>query len=180
VTAFQHEIQLDPLSSIAYTNMAFSYHAMGNFLAAERSAAEVLRFDPDFSLAHQFLGEAFAREGKSDAAIEEVQKAVALSQRSPTALARLGFTYGFLGDREKALDIARELEQKHHLGRAPSMFLAVVYAGLHDNDRVFHWLNRQNADERAVTFQAGAWWELQAVHDDPRWKDFLRKLRLIA
>jgi hypothetical protein len=41
--AFQHEIQLDPLSSIAYTNVAFSHHIMGNFLAAERSAAEIVK-----------------------------------------------------------------------------------------------------------------------------------------
>lgn len=175
---FEHGIQLDPLSSVLHANLAFIAHAAGDFREAERAAARLLQFDPDFSLAHQFLGEAFAREGKSDAAIEELQKAVELSQRSPTALARLGFTYGFLGQREKALEIARELEQKHEQHRAPGMFVAVVYAGLHDNDRVFRWLTRDPPNSNAVTYQSPGWWELQSVHNDPRWRDFLRKLRL--
>jgi hypothetical protein len=60
------------------------------------------------------------------------------------------------------------------------MFLTVVYAGLHDNDRVFQWLNPEDPNERAIVWQASAWWELQTVHNDPRWQAFLRKMRLIS
>ena len=136
-----------------------------------------MRIDPDFSLGHQFLGEAYAREGKQAEAIDELQKAAALSQRSPIALARLGFTYALLGQRENALEVAHELEEKHKLRRADGAFVAVVYAGLRDNDKVFEWLNKDQTHSLIVA-QVVFWWEFQTVHDDPRWTTYMHKVRL--
>ena len=58
------------------------------------------------------------------------------------ALKVLGYVQAAIGNRSEALAIARELEAKFDKGDADGRDVAVVYAGLGDNDRVFEWLEK--------------------------------------
>jgi serine/threonine protein kinase/tetratricopeptide (TPR) repeat protein len=167
--------ELDPLSSIVRANLARTYHLLSEIDHAANESRELVRLNPDFPMGHMYLSEAYARDGKTAAAVEEIERAAALSNGSPFIISRLGFIYAIVGQRDKALGVAHELEQRHQ-----EVWSAFVYAGLHDNDRVFKVLNDGVRDHSPIVGSVGIWWEFQSLRNDPRWSDLMRHIGLPA
>ncbi len=70
----------------------------------------------------------------------------------------------------KALGRLRELA-----GGSEPELIAIAYAWLGDRDHAFEWLERAlGAEIWGVKFGAA----FRTLHDDPRWKPFLRKMNL--
>jgi Flp pilus assembly protein TadD len=108
---------------------------LGNLNTAIEEFKKVIELDPNFPIAHDFLGCAYLKQGHEQGAMAELQKGVELSRRASQELGFLGYGNGALGKRAEATTLLKELEERYARKESPAMFLAAVYAGLGEKDQ---------------------------------------------
>jgi tetratricopeptide (TPR) repeat protein len=90
--------------------------------------------------AHNQLGQAYLQQQKYDQAIAELQKAIQLSEGSPTCTANLACAYAVSGRRDEAVQLLGELKKRSRPGYSYAPEIAVIYAALGDRDQAMTWL----------------------------------------
>jgi serine/threonine protein kinase/Flp pilus assembly protein TadD len=171
---------LSPLSPTIRSVQGWILLCAGQSQEAITQLNATLETNPEFLIAHWFLGQAYAfRKSYSDAAIQ-LEKAVALSQGASRMKADLASVYGLQGKRDQALAILDEFNKLSKQGRFISQYeYAVVYAGLGMLNEAFRSLDKALAEERAwqpVTLKADPM--LGPLRADPRLAQALRRLGL--
>jgi tetratricopeptide (TPR) repeat protein len=139
----QTSLALDPLSvSVNGAYGAILLFARRYDEAIDRLQTTV-RMNPGFAHVHMVLSQAFGSQQRYDLAVEEAQRAVSLGAGNVEYQAHLGCTLAMAGKRAEAASIARDLAARYQRGdEAQPVAVAIVYAVLGDNDRVFEWLDR--------------------------------------
>ena len=111
-------------------------------------------------------------------ATEEAKKAVELSGRSPISLSYLGWSYALAGMEEEAREIIGELSEMAKTRYASALWIAAIYAGLNDKDRVFDWLDKAYEERFEVLTFINISPFFYPVRDDPRFDELLEKVGL--
>jgi tetratricopeptide (TPR) repeat protein len=136
--------------------------------------------DPKFPLGYFWLGRIYTSQGRYAEAEAALQKIGPLRTWTP-AMAALGYLYAKSGRRKDAEGLLAEFSALAREGRYPSSYaIAVIYAGLGQEDEVFrrlddayrersHWLVWLKRDPR---------WD--GVRADPRFAKLVRKVGLPA
>lgn len=111
----------DPLSSITLSHVAMTFAILGDADRSTEAALEGIRWNPGDALAHSTLGRRLAAVGNYAAAIEELEKAVAINPNESLSTMVLSILYWQVG-----LDhfISFAEESKTWPGRAASAFSA--------------------------------------------------------
>ncbi len=133
---------LDPLSLIVNVWSGVIYHYDRQYQNAAQEYARALELDPNFVLAHAYLGLACEELGLIDEAIEEFQKAIALSKGNTCVHAMLAHAYAISGKRAAALKVLDNLQSRAQGNYLPSYDIAIAYAALPDRARAMQWLYR--------------------------------------
>ena len=92
-------------------------------------------------------------------------------------LGALGHAYAVSGKREKALDLAHQLEELSAQGHVLSWEIAEVYVGLGDWDRAFEWLESSYTEHHYMLPLLRNWPEFHAVATDPRYQSLIDRMR---
>jgi len=163
-------LALDPVSSRAFMNRAFTEYFTRHYdeaLADMQSAAALHHTltELDFPLAA-----IYAEKNLYNQSAETFKKL----GDAPHALGHLGNLYARHGDRQGALALAAELKDhiaKTGIGRYE---IALIYAGLHDNDEAFQWLNQalKARDKGILYLKIDPC--LDPLRADPRFDELLR------
>jgi TolB-like protein/Tfp pilus assembly protein PilF len=171
-------LELDPVS----TGMNGNLGSVLVFTRQWDKAIEQLRYSIDLDSGYWFdycfLGRAYEQKGRMTEAIETFQRGLALDGNTEL-WAGLGHAYAVSGKRaeaQKVLDYLNSLSAHSYV--APYN-VAVVYAGLGENDAAFAWLNRAFADRSYIlslylTTDA----RLDRLHSDPRFDELRRRIGL--
>jgi TolB-like protein/Tfp pilus assembly protein PilF len=145
---------------------------------AIREFQSVLPVRPSDANALWDLGFALIANGQATQAIPPLEKALAVSDRSPGVMGVLVRAYAHAGRRTDALRLLAELRRRSQTGYVPAGAFLNAYLGLGDNQQAFAWLERAY-QERSNTLQ------FMKVHpyfdplrDDPRFADLLRRVGL--
>ena len=171
--------ELDPLYPLAGAVAAFIYRKLGDGDASEKESKRVLALDPNYPVAHLSLGLAYLDRRRYDDAIAELQMAVDLSGRGSYAVSTLGAAYAVSGKRREALGILTELEQKYAMRGANGTDVAIVQSALGNNDQAMAWLEKDlAAGNTAFLVVVTNTYVHDRLYDDPRYKDFLRRMGL--
>jgi DNA-binding winged helix-turn-helix (wHTH) protein/TolB-like protein len=152
--------QHDPLSLSINTDLGFYYYYTGQYDEAVKQLNLVLQMNPIFPPAHLWLGRSYQELGKFDEALSAFGRVEERAHDWPVAIAARGFVAGMAGRRSEAVDALTELEQLSARRFVTSYGVALVYAGLGQNDDAFASLNKA-FDERSNWL---VWLRL-----DPRW-----------
>ena len=171
--------EMDPVSSVIAVNVGRTHQLFKNDSAAIETLLKLIEADPAFPAAHQYLALSYLRQGRLTEAVASAEKAVELSNRSGITLGDLGFVYGSLKRQDQARAVIKELEARHAERKAGAINVAMVYAGLGENDKVFEWLEKEFAARGATLQQIGWMTEFESLRDDPRLKDLLRRMNLL-
>jgi serine/threonine-protein kinase len=169
-------LQLDPLSpSINNAYGAYLFRARRYGVAIERLEA-VVRQQPAFINAKLILADVYQTVGRTHEAVTLAQAAVTATNAASFALADLGQDYGRAGERQKALDIASELEVRYVRGDAIASEIAQVYTGLGEVDRAIAWLEKGLAthDEEMPVLKSSPVYD--GLRGDPRFAALLEKI----
>ena len=165
-------VELDPLSLYAHLFLGLHSLSAGHFDEAEAAFRKILDLSPDYPGGHRLLGLVYLARSKPEFALQEIER-----EKEPGSR-RFGFalTYHGLGRKKEADAALAELIEKEHEGSA--FQIAEVYAFRGEVDTAFEWLERAYAQRDAGLAQMkGAPW-LKSIEADPRYKAFLKKMRL--
>jgi serine/threonine protein kinase/Tfp pilus assembly protein PilF len=170
--------RLDPLDLQVKTQIGY-VHAFHHDL--DRAVAQferVLALEPNFAFAHYALGDARTQMGQYDQAIAAFEKAIELGGRSANHIGVLGYAYARSGNRDRALEHLGELTARAVNGHVSPMWVAMIYLGLSDRDRLFDCLNRAVDDRDGSLILIAAAVEFDPVRDDPRFTSILERMGL--
>jgi len=134
--------ELDPLSLVINTELGLPSYYGRRYDQAIEQYRKAVEMDPNFYRAHWQLGQAYEQKAMFEEAITELRKAVNLSGGSPIIVAALGRTYRVSGQKAKAQEVLNELKEVSKRRYVPPYHMALIYAGLGENEQTLAWLDR--------------------------------------
>lgn len=179
--AAKNEIQrargLDPLSLPVRTAEAMVLYLDRQYEASRNLLLEITKTDPEFPMAHLYLGWIYIQEKNFLNALEIFQNAYTLSGKDPRIQAWLGYTHALAGRTQEALTVLEKL-QDHPLNKyVDPSYVALIHMGLNNTDQTFEWLEK-GYEERSFCL---AWLQVDPVFDsirqDKRFKDLLKEMK---
>jgi len=139
-------LELDPLSAPTSTTLGIRYWYAGRMAEATIQFTKTLDAHPEFAIAHWGLAETHLANGNNARALDELQRAVELSGNSAYMRAHLAYGLAKAGNRERAMNIRRELETESRERYQPPYHQALIALGLGDQDGMAQALTRAFAD----------------------------------
>ena len=149
VADIQQAQALDPVE-ITGTDVAwvlFLSHRFDDAIRELRSAVDV---QPNSVDALWYLGFVLTANHQPQAAIQPLEKAVTISNRSPAVLAILIRAYAHAGRRADALRLLAEMQARSKTGYVPAGAFVNAYLGLDDKEQAFVWLDRAAAEQSNI------------------------------
>jgi TolB-like protein len=169
---------LDPLNPVISMDVGLTcYYTSGDYGKAIEQYRKVLELNPDFVLAHLYLGLAHVRRNELAQAVSEMEIVKRLAPGQPDAVALLGYAYGVAGRRaeaEQALAELKALSKRRYVSAFP---MAWVYVGLGDRDRAFEWLEKAYEERAGRIVYVYGERAFDPLRSDPRFRDLLRRLK---
>jgi adenylate cyclase len=170
-------VELDPLNPFFQMSLSFYQYWAGRYDDAIAQARKTLEMDPNSTIARVLLGLSFLKKGDTAGAIAELQKTKA---PDPGAWYQgfLGYAYAISGDRAKAEQALRELEELAKRQYVSPTAFVTIYLGLGEKEKALDWL------EKAYEEQDSACWYLKidqiydGVRNEPRFQAILKKIGL--
>jgi TolB-like protein/Tfp pilus assembly protein PilF len=175
----QRARELDPLGNYG-TNLGWMYFQAHRYDDAVRELRSTLGVNPNDAGALWFLG--FALIGKGDAAeaIAPLEKAVALTHRSPGVIAVLIHAYAHAGRRADALRLLAELKRRRESGYVPAGAFVNAYLGLDDHEQTFVSLEQAYKEQSNILQFIKVHPYFDGIRGDPRFKDLMHRISLDA
>jgi TolB-like protein/Tfp pilus assembly protein PilF len=174
------EIQLaqqrDPLSLSINTDLGFYYYYTGRYEDAVKQLKFVLEMSPGFPPARLWLGRTYQEQGQYDDANAEFGGVEDRIRDWPVSIAARGYVAGVAGRSGQALEALSELEQLSGRRFVTSYGVALVHAGLGQNDAAIVSLNKA-FDEKSnwlVWLRLDPRWN--KLRSDPRFAEFVSRM----
>jgi serine/threonine-protein kinase len=143
---------------------------------AIRHFQHAIEMDPNFAVAHVFLGEALYAAGRIPEAVQAGEQAQCISD-APLILGPLGCFYGAAGAREQAEQILNRLQARPHVA---AHAVAAVHLGMGHIDDAIDWF--ESAIEQHSMWVI--WLKMEPLYDalraSPRFSGLLAKIGLPA
>src|SRR5260370_30224383 len=136
----QRAYRLDPLSIVIDMNLGFFLWGERQPRKAVERLNKTLDLEPNFAAAYLTRGLAYAQLGKLKETTAAFETGIRLDN-SPRTLALYGNSLALLGQRDKALGLLAELNDRSRREYVSPWCRAVVYAGLGEKDLAFKWLD---------------------------------------
>src|SRR5262245_40943950 len=165
-------VEHDPLRPASYNNLSITLLAVNRDAAAEAAIRKALELDPGGASWHHGIGRALLLQGKTDAALLEMQQETEELWR----LSGSPLVFHALGRRGESDAALAALKGKY--GDVAAFQIAQVHAYRGEADLAFEWLERAYAQRDAGLVDIKGDRFLRGLAGDPRYKAFLRKLRL--
>jgi TolB-like protein/DNA-binding winged helix-turn-helix (wHTH) protein/cytochrome c-type biogenesis protein CcmH/NrfG len=147
--AFEHARRLDPASLPIRTDLAFHLHYSGKNEDARHELQNILKVDPNFPLAHFWMGRVLSSEANCRGALSELETASSSSLRNwQPVIAAHGHIAGICGQPSVARGDLRKFDDISQTRFVTSYGYALIYAGLSEREQAFIWL-RKAVEERS-------------------------------
>lgn len=165
---------LDPANPMLTTCTGWHSLFDNKFDEAQAYAAEAQRMMPSF-WAEIVSGWAYLGKGENDSAVAAMRKAAALSKDLPFADAALAHALARAGKTAEARLLLDALLRRSLTGYVSAYDIAIIYAGLRDNDQAIARLRK--AIERSM-FAVHMTWDarLNGLREDPRFLELVKEL----
>jgi len=178
ITEIERVKELDPLSVEYMVGAADVYKDARRYDQVIEECRKALEMDSNYGQAYLFLGQAYEYKGMYEEAIAEYQKAISLIGNTPEISASLGHAYAVSGRRDEARKVIKDLKELSNRRYVDPTYIAVVYAGLGENDQAFHWLEKAFEDRSGFLVHAKVEPIFDDLRGDPRFTDLLRRMNL--
>src|SRR2546429_1761751 len=168
-------IELDPLNSLFQAALAyFLYHAR-RYDDAIVQIRKTLELDPTSTLGRHFLGCCLLWKGDTAGAIAEFQRSkIVVTGAWYQGL--LGYAYAISGDRPKAEQMLRELEEMAKRQYVSSTAFASIYLGLGEKEKALDWLDKSYQDQESACWYVTVDPIYDSVRNEPRFQALVQKV----
>ena len=171
-------IEMDPLSIQTRKRVPYILFLSRRYDEAITEYRKLIDVAPDFMPAQRESGLAYEQKKMYEEAFRQFQKASEMPENYAQTMIRadLGHLYAVWGKRAEAQQVLAELLRKSEQSYVSAYDVAVVYAGLNENEQAFRWLDK-------AIVQRPFWlcWlkvdpRLDSLRDDPRFRNLLRSI----
>jgi len=170
----QHKLARDhdPLRALNTGWLGWLYYATGRYDEAIAEARKGLDLDPKFWPSYYVLQLVYSRKGMHQEAIAAAQRIAEMVPDVGNTM--LGVAYALAGQREQALAIGAKVKRV-----TGSYSLVQFYAALGDNDAAIRELETAyQAHMLVLPWIRVHGGEFESLHDDPRFQDLVRRMKL--
>jgi TolB-like protein/DNA-binding winged helix-turn-helix (wHTH) protein/Tfp pilus assembly protein PilF len=167
---------LDPLSISINASLGWRLYLARQYDRAIEQLRNTLEMDPSYEWARLVLGQAYEQKGEFALAISELRKAADLSHDSPLMVSALAHAYALSGNPAEAQKLLAQLSAASKTKYVSPFYIAIVYAGLGQNDLAMDWLNKAYADRSNGLVFLKVEPELDTLRGNPRFIALERKL----
>jgi TolB-like protein/Tfp pilus assembly protein PilF len=165
-------LALDPLNAGWHQVLGYIRYRTGRLAEAEAEMRKTLQISPTYVTGHYSLGLVLLDEGKLPQALAEIQQEPADGSRD----AGLSMVYHAMRRRSESDAATARLVEENADDAAYEV--AVVYAYRGEVDKAFAWLDRAYSQKDVELYWIKRTPGLKTLDLDPRYKAFLRKMRL--
>jgi tetratricopeptide (TPR) repeat protein len=124
------------------------------------------------------MGRAYEQMGMYPQALQAYQSILAFAPHDPALLALLGHLYAVSGQRAAARGIISQLQQIGTGRYVPSLYVAMIYTGLGDQNQAFTWLDKAYAERCEYLVYLPTEPMADPLRTDPRFPELLKRLGL--
>ncbi|MCU1247619.1 MAG: Tetratricopeptide 2 repeat protein [Edaphobacter sp.] len=171
---YEQAVALDPLRTNSHLGRGYLLYVAGRYDEAQTALQKAQDLNPQAPLVHLTLGKILLAEGRSQQAFVEIEKEPSGSGK----LTGQALAYHALGREQDSNAALAELIAKHHTLSAYQV--AQVYAYRGESDKSFEWLDHayQQRDPGLPEVKSNPLFK--NLHQDPRYSELLKKMRLPA
>ena len=170
--------ELDPLSVPVVAIGGWIFCLARQYDQAIEQSQKALIMDPNYALAHAYLGLALEQKGMLKRAIAEFRRGFTLSGGSPFFLAYLGHAYAVADEKHKAEDALHELKNLSKKRYVSAFEMAILYAGLRDKKEAFAWLQKAYDERARLPIFLKMDPTFDSLRSDPRFGQLLSRIGL--
>jgi len=168
-------IELDPLNSFFQSALAyFLYHAR-RYDDAIVQIKKTLELDPASTLGRHLLGCCLLWKGDTPGAIAEFQR-TKIIVTGAWYQGLLGYAYAISGDRPKAEQMLRELEEMAKRQYVNTTAFASIYLGLGEKEKALDWLDKSYQDQESACWYLTVDPIYDSVRNEPRFQALVQKV----
>jgi TolB-like protein len=168
----------DPHSVIMLVWKSLILRLAGIYADAIETAAEAVKLDPEYVLAHWALALGFEAAGEMHSALAEFETAANLSGSSPGMLASLGYNVAIQGMKDRASEILARLQAISAKRYVSAYHLANMYVGMGENVQALNYLDKAFQERSTWVISLGIEPRMQCLKHDAFFQSLLRKLHL--
>ncbi|HEX5113476.1 MAG TPA: tetratricopeptide repeat protein [Saprospiraceae bacterium] len=170
--------QLDPVSMAILKDLGISYYYARQYEKALEKAMATTVLDPDFITVHRLLSLCYHAMGEYDLALAENEKWGKMTHSAVKTLLAKAMILASAGKKEEAKAVMNEMQADHMLGQNDNRSVALIYVALGEFDTAFEWLNKalDAREESLCSLKVDP--KLDAVRNDPRFNEIVRKIGL--
>jgi TolB-like protein len=169
--------QLDPLA-VSGVSVGWILFLSRRYDEALREDRSVVAVQPDAAPALWDIGFVLIAKGQPQVAIPYLEKALAVSNRSPGVMGVLIRAYVHSGRRAEALRLLAELQERRKKGYVPAGAFVNAYLGLGDNNESFAALEEAYKEQSNILQFVKVHPYFDPLRSDPRFADLVRRVGL--
>ncbi len=171
------ERQLDPVRLESEVHSGLVYFQTREYGLMLDDMHKYVGSNPGHWLGRKLLAVAYMGLGQPLLAIPEYQKAVEYSGNDTDPMAGLAYAYARTGKRPEAEKILRNLLEQSKTSYVSPYMIATIYAGLHDNERVFEYLEKAYAERSPdLSYFLKADLRMDSLRSDRRFQDLAKRM----
>src|ERR1017187_5344117 len=170
--------ELDPLSPLMHGLSGILMYNARNDAAAIAHLMDALAITQNLWVLHLWIAKSYEREGRMGEAMEEYQKAFDLSGVNTEPLSLKAYIQAQAGNRAEAQQALRFLIESSAQRYVPPYNIAMIFAGLSDDENALRWLEKayQSKDARLIWVAMVSKWD--SLRKYTQFKDLLHRLSL--
>lgn len=173
-------VSIEPKSPLLNTALGEAYYQARRFSDSIGPNQQALSIDPHYADAIINIGRAYEQMGMYAQAQQAYHSILAFAPRDPALLALLGHLEAVSGQQEAARGIISQL-RKMSTDKdryVPSLYVALIYIGLGNNDQAFAWLNKAYEERSEYLVYLPTEPMADPLRHDPRFDALLQRLGL--
>ncbi len=175
-------LDLDPFSVVINADIGLQLYFERKFDQAIEQCLKTLEINPVIGvLSYIQLGSSYLEKSKIQEALKSfttmsMMMTAKIPKGHPVPIAALGYAYaksGRIDDAENMLELLVEKSEEEYV---PPYWIAVVYAGLGDNNNAFKWLNKAYAEKDGSMVFLKVIPIFDSLRSDKRYSQLLSKM----
>jgi tetratricopeptide (TPR) repeat protein len=151
----------------------------GKLREAQEQFQKSIEMEPGRAHSLWMSGQIDVLEGRYEKGLSALQRAVSLSGNNPVILAAFGWGNAIAGKKAEAMKVLEELRERSTREHIRPYFSAKIYSALGEHDLAFEWLEKAYVEHDSSLASVMNDESLAGLHQDPRFDELLKKMKLI-